>query len=89
MLSSYYFSSILAHEFMKRALANYFSMKLGNPNLPSTTLFDLFVGVLTEEIYIIKLEKGIDFSLNLYRKVSYTLILSWRSITHLCYLKVN
>ncbi|KAH0727688.1 hypothetical protein KY290_003393 [Solanum tuberosum] len=58
ILSSYYISSILAHESMERALANHLSMKLGNPNLPSTTLFDLFVGVLTEETDIIKSVKA-------------------------------
>ncbi|XP_055823283.1 serine acetyltransferase 1, chloroplastic-like [Solanum dulcamara] len=58
ILSSYYVSSILAHESMERALANHLSMKLSNSNLPNTTLYDLFVGVLTEETDIIKSVKA-------------------------------
>lgn len=58
ILSSYYISSVLAHESMERALANHLSLKLSNSNLPSTTLYDLFVGVLTEETDIIKSVKA-------------------------------
>ncbi|KAL0443290.1 UNVERIFIED_CONTAM: Serine acetyltransferase 3, mitochondrial [Sesamum latifolium] len=36
------------------ALANYLSMKLSNSSLPSGTLYDLFLGVLTEDQEIMK-----------------------------------
>ncbi|XP_059282503.1 serine acetyltransferase 1, chloroplastic [Lycium ferocissimum] len=58
ILSNYYISSILAHESMENALANHLSMKLSNSNLPSSTLYDLFLGVLTEEKEIIKSVKA-------------------------------
>ncbi|CAN4103937.1 unnamed protein product [Withania somnifera] len=54
ILSSYYVSSILAHESMERALANHLAMKLSNSNLRNTTLYDLFIGVLTEDQEIIR-----------------------------------
>ncbi|KAL2493814.1 Serine acetyltransferase 1 [Forsythia ovata] len=34
---------------MESALANHLSMKLSNSSLPSGTLFDLFIGLLTED----------------------------------------
>ncbi|OIT29579.1 PREDICTED: serine acetyltransferase 1, chloroplastic-like [Nicotiana attenuata] len=49
ILSNYYITSILAHDSMERALANHLSMKLSNSSLPSSTLYDLFLGVLTED----------------------------------------
>ncbi|PIN11406.1 Serine O-acetyltransferase [Handroanthus impetiginosus] len=49
ILSYYYFSSILSHDTMESALANYLSMKLSNSSLPSGILCDLFLGVLTED----------------------------------------
>ncbi|KAK6132999.1 hypothetical protein DH2020_033290 [Rehmannia glutinosa] len=53
ILSNYYFNSILCHDSMENALANYLSMKLSNSSLPSGTLYDLFLGVLTEDREII------------------------------------
>ncbi|KAL2245234.1 UNVERIFIED_CONTAM: Serine acetyltransferase 3, mitochondrial [Sesamum indicum] len=54
ILSNYYFSSILSHDSMESALANYLSMKLSNSSLPSGTLYDLFLGVLTEDQEIMR-----------------------------------
>ncbi|KAH8518991.1 hypothetical protein POPTR_001G365500v4 [Populus trichocarpa] len=54
ILSSYYFTSILCHKSLERALANLLSIKLSNSSLPSTTLFDLFAGVLEESPEIIR-----------------------------------
>ncbi|GFP83660.1 serine acetyltransferase 1 chloroplastic [Phtheirospermum japonicum] len=53
ILSNYYFNSILSHDSMESALSNYLSMKLSNSSLPSGTLYDLFMGVLTEDQDII------------------------------------
>ncbi|KAL0406991.1 UNVERIFIED_CONTAM: Serine acetyltransferase 1, chloroplastic [Sesamum latifolium] len=49
ILSNYYFSSILSHDSMESALANYLSLKLSNSSLPTGTLYDLFLGVLVED----------------------------------------
>ncbi|KAK4420831.1 Serine acetyltransferase 1, chloroplastic [Sesamum alatum] len=49
ILSNYYFSSILSHESMESALADYLSLKLSNSSLPTGTLYDLFLGVLVED----------------------------------------
>jgi serine O-acetyltransferase len=49
VLFSFYFSSILSQNSMESALANFLSMKLSNSSLPSGTLYDLFLGVLTED----------------------------------------
>ncbi|XP_051136096.1 serine acetyltransferase 1, chloroplastic-like [Andrographis paniculata] len=46
ILSNYYFSSILSHNSLQSALANYLSVKLSDSSLTSTTLYDLFLGVL-------------------------------------------
>ncbi|KAI3456829.1 hypothetical protein Pfo_013492 [Paulownia fortunei] len=54
ILSNYYFSSILSHDSMESALANYLSMKLSNSSLPSGTLYDLFFGVVTEDQEIMR-----------------------------------
>ncbi|KAL8469739.1 hypothetical protein ACS0TY_032546 [Phlomoides rotata] len=54
ILSNYYFTSILSHDSMESALSNYLSMKLGNSSLPSATLYDLFLGVLTENQEIMR-----------------------------------
>lgn len=54
ILSSYYFTSVLCHKSLDRALANLLSIKLSNSSLPSTTLFDLFAGVLEESPEIIR-----------------------------------
>ncbi|KAK4491774.1 hypothetical protein RD792_002549 [Penstemon davidsonii] len=53
ILSNYYFTSILSHDSLENALANYLSMKLSNSSLPTCTLYDLFLGVLTENQEII------------------------------------
>ncbi|KAJ6423741.1 hypothetical protein OIU84_024674 [Salix udensis] len=50
----YYFTSILSHKSLERALANVLSTKLSNSSLPSTTLFDLFAEVLEESPEIIR-----------------------------------
>ncbi|WVY93076.1 hypothetical protein V8G54_032164 [Vigna mungo] len=49
ILSSYYFSSILSHKSLESALANQLSTNLSSLSLPSSTLFDLFLGVLVED----------------------------------------
>ncbi|CAI9303491.1 unnamed protein product [Lactuca saligna] len=49
ILSNYYLTLILSHSSMESALANNISMKLSNSSLPSATLYDLFMGVLTED----------------------------------------
>lgn len=49
ILSSYYFTSILAYDSLEGALANHLSVKLSNSSLSSGTLNDLFVDVLTED----------------------------------------
>ncbi|MFS7985515.1 putative serine O-acetyltransferase [Helianthus anomalus] len=49
ILENYYFSSILCHPVIESALAAHLSIKLGTLSLPSGTLYDLFVGVLTED----------------------------------------
>lgn len=50
VLSSYYFSSILSHKSFESALANQLSIHLSSLNLPSSILFDLFMGVFDEDI---------------------------------------
>ncbi|KAI3755923.1 hypothetical protein L1987_55732 [Smallanthus sonchifolius] len=57
ILSSYYFTSILSHSSLESALANHISMKLSNSSLPSATLYDLFMGVLTEDQETVKAVK--------------------------------
>ncbi|KAL1815300.1 hypothetical protein ACET3Z_017874 [Daucus carota] len=54
ILSTYYYTSILAHESLGRALANHLSMKLSNASIPSGTLYDLFLGVFTDDQEILK-----------------------------------
>lgn len=54
ILSNYYFTLILSHGSMESALANHLSMKLSNSSLPSRTLYDLFMGVLTEDQEIVE-----------------------------------
>jgi len=46
ILSNYYFSSILSHKSLESALANQLSTNLSSLSLPSSTLFELFLGVL-------------------------------------------
>nr|CAN73952.1 hypothetical protein VITISV_007126 [Vitis vinifera] len=42
-------SLILSHKSLESALANHLSIKLSNSSLPSSTLYDLFMGVLVED----------------------------------------
>ncbi|PON94053.1 Serine O-acetyltransferase [Trema orientale] len=53
ILTNYYFSSILSQNSLESALANHLSVKLSNSTLPCNTLFDIFMGVLTEDQDII------------------------------------
>ncbi|EEF39574.1 serine acetyltransferase 1, chloroplastic [Ricinus communis] len=53
ILSSYYFTSILSQASLERALANHLAIKLSNSSLPTSTLFDIFIGVLEENQDII------------------------------------
>ncbi|XP_020202396.1 serine acetyltransferase 1, chloroplastic [Cajanus cajan] len=50
ILSGYYFSSILSHKSLESALANHLSINLSTLSLPSTTLYDLFMGVLIDDV---------------------------------------
>ncbi|XP_057486366.1 serine acetyltransferase 1, chloroplastic-like [Actinidia eriantha] len=54
ILSNFYCSSILSHDSLGIALANHLSIKLSNSSLPSGTLYDLFLGVVTGDPEIIK-----------------------------------
>ncbi|KAL8150684.1 hypothetical protein V2J09_020492 [Rumex salicifolius] len=54
ILSGYYTNSILSHKSLGSALAYHLSSKLGSLNLPSTSLVDLFLGVLKQDKEIIK-----------------------------------
>ncbi|QHN96956.1 Serine acetyltransferase 3 [Arachis hypogaea] len=49
ILNSYYQSSILSHDSLEFALANYLANRLSSASLPSNTLFDLFVGILKSD----------------------------------------
>ncbi|KAL1339647.1 hypothetical protein AAHE18_U053700 [Arachis hypogaea] len=49
ILNSYYQSSILSHDSLESALANYLANRLNSASLPSNTLFDLFVGILKSD----------------------------------------
>ncbi|KAJ9182547.1 hypothetical protein P3X46_006531 [Hevea brasiliensis] len=57
ILSSYYYTSVLSQKTLERALANHLAIKLSNSSLPSSTLFDIFVGVLEENRDIISAVK--------------------------------
>ncbi|EPS60515.1 hypothetical protein M569_14288, partial [Genlisea aurea] len=48
ILSSYYFSSILSHDSIESALANYLATKLSSPSLCTATLYDIFSKILAE-----------------------------------------
>lgn len=48
-LENYYFSLILSHSSLESALANYISIKLSTLSLPSATLYDLIMIVLTQD----------------------------------------
>ncbi|XP_060199620.1 serine acetyltransferase 1, chloroplastic-like [Lycium barbarum] len=49
ILGNYYKNSILEQDCMESALAYHLSMKLSNSSLPNESLYDLFIGVLTED----------------------------------------
>ncbi|KAL1332731.1 hypothetical protein HN51_061513 [Arachis hypogaea] len=49
ILSNYYFSSILCHKSLESALSNHLSNKLSSLNLNSTTLVNLFMGILESD----------------------------------------
>ncbi|KAI3703067.1 hypothetical protein L6452_28822 [Arctium lappa] len=57
ILSNYYFTAILSHSSMESALADHLSIKLSTLSLPSGTLYDLFVGGLTEDQDIVRCVK--------------------------------
>ncbi|KVI10406.1 Bacterial transferase hexapeptide repeat-containing protein [Cynara cardunculus var. scolymus] len=57
ILSNYYFSSILSHNVIETALAHYLSVKLSDSSLPSGTLYELFMSVLSEDQEIIRAVK--------------------------------
>lgn len=54
ILSSYYYSSILSHESLERAVANHLSIKLSNSTLSSNTLFDLFLRIFSNDKEIVE-----------------------------------
>ncbi|MED6211849.1 Diamine acetyltransferase 1 [Stylosanthes scabra] len=49
ILSNYYFSSILCHKSLESAISNHLSHKLSSLSLNSTTLFELFMGILESD----------------------------------------
>ena len=49
ILSKYYCSSILVHDSLESALSNQLAAKLSNADLPSSTMKDVFGGVLAED----------------------------------------
>ncbi|CAH8255726.1 unnamed protein product [Arabidopsis lyrata] len=57
ILSNYYYASITSHRSLDSALAHILSVKLSNLNLPSNTLFELFISVLEESPEIIEATK--------------------------------
>lgn len=57
ILSNYYFNAILSHHVIETALAHYLSVKLSDSSLPSGTLYDLFMTVLTEDQEIVRAVK--------------------------------
>ncbi|KAL4566899.1 hypothetical protein LXL04_031025 [Taraxacum kok-saghyz] len=57
ILSDYYSKSILSHDSMESALSHHLSTKLGSSSLPTRTLHDLFIGVLTDNQEILKAVK--------------------------------
>ncbi|KAL9260765.1 Serine acetyltransferase 3, mitochondrial-like protein [Drosera capensis] len=57
ILSSYYCNSILCHKSLESALAGVLSLKLGSSIISSTTLYDLFLGLLCEDREIVRAVK--------------------------------
>lgn len=57
ILSNYYSNAILCHDAMESALADHLSVKLGDSSLPSGTLYDLFMSVLTDDGEIVRAVK--------------------------------
>ncbi|KAK6934577.1 Serine acetyltransferase, N-terminal [Dillenia turbinata] len=49
ILSSYYYTLVLVHDSLESALSNHLSNKLSSSGLPSNTLFDLFMGVVSDD----------------------------------------
>jgi len=49
ILSNFYVSSILSFDSLSTALANHLSVKLSNSSLSRSMLYDLFLGLLTED----------------------------------------
>lgn len=54
ILSSYYFNSILSYNSLECALSHHLSVKLSNSSLPTSTLFDIFIGVFSDDEEIVK-----------------------------------
>ncbi|KAK6917862.1 Serine acetyltransferase, N-terminal [Dillenia turbinata] len=52
ILSRYYFSLILSQTSIESALANHLAAKLGNMNISSHALFEVFYGILAEDFEI-------------------------------------
>lgn len=57
ILSNYYVTSILSHTTIESALSHILSIKLCDSSLPSATLHDLFMGLLTGDQEIVKAVK--------------------------------
>uniref|UniRef100_A0A7N0UAU0 serine O-acetyltransferase n=1 Tax=Kalanchoe fedtschenkoi TaxID=63787 RepID=A0A7N0UAU0_KALFE len=53
ILANYYFNLVLKHASLASALANLLAVKLSNSSLLSGTLYDLFMGVLAEDVEIV------------------------------------
>ncbi|XP_076946785.1 serine acetyltransferase 1, chloroplastic-like [Bidens hawaiensis] len=49
ILSNYYYTAILSHNIIESALAGHLSGKLGDSSLPSATLYELIMDVLTQD----------------------------------------
>lgn len=54
ILSNYYFTLILSHSSLQTALANHISLKLSTFSLSSATLYDLIMGVLSQDQEVVK-----------------------------------
>ncbi|KAK9269616.1 hypothetical protein L1049_001393 [Liquidambar formosana] len=57
VLYNYYCGSILSQNSLENALANHLSVKLSYSSLPSSTLYDILMGVLAEDQEIIRAVK--------------------------------
>ncbi|XP_047978532.1 serine acetyltransferase 1, chloroplastic-like [Salvia hispanica] len=54
ILSGYYYTSILCLDSIESALANHVSIKLSNHSLPSDILYDLILGILVDDLRVVK-----------------------------------